>query len=41
MIPKAITLEHVDRVMFMLFFVILSNYALLFYYYYSPKMGKL
>ena len=30
-IPEAITLEHVDKVMFMLFYVILSNYALLFY----------
>ena len=40
-IPEAITLEHVDKVMFLLFYVILSNSALLFYYYYSPKMGKL
>ena len=41
-IPEAITLEHVDKVMFLLFYVILSNFALLFYYYYySPKMGKL
>ena len=30
-IPEAITLEHVDKVMFMLFYVILSNSALLFY----------
>ena len=30
-IPEAITLEHVDKMMFMLFYVILSNYALLFY----------
>ena len=30
-IPEAITLEHVDNVMFMLFYVILSNFALLFY----------
>ena len=29
--PEAITLEHVDKVMFMLFYVILSNSALLFY----------
>ena len=40
-ISKAITLEHVDKVMFLLFYVILSNSALLFFYYYSPKMGKL
>ena len=40
-ILEAITLEHVDKVMFLLFYVILSNSALLFYYYYSPKMGKL
>ena len=30
-IPEAITFEYVDKVMFMLFYVILSNYALLFY----------
>ena len=40
-IPEAITLEHVDKVMFLLFNIILSHSALLFYYYYSPKMGKL
>ena len=30
-IPKVITLEHVDKVMFLLFYVILSNSAILFY----------
>ena len=30
-IPEAITLEHVDKVMFLLFYVILSNSALLFF----------
>ena len=30
-IPEAITLEHVDKVMFMLFYVILTNFAFLFY----------
>ena len=30
-IPEAITLEHVDKVMFMLFYVILTNSAFLFY----------